>query len=333
MDFAGREYRLPRAGDFVEYAKRAVAESRSEEYRDRGLFLYLHVLEPHSPYVQPEEFRNLWLDPTYDGPFASGETRPLVDCNREEDDEKRLEIDERDRQAAIDLYDGNLRWADHNLGALVEVLREAGLYDEALLIVTSDHGEAFWQHGRWGHNDHLYDEMLRVPLVIKLPAGRGGRGRILDELVSIMDLVPSLCEWLDLPLPELPLDGRSLAALAEGQADGGEQRADGAPERSLRLRSHHRIPHVGVRTPDSKTILHRHKKTGDTMRVEHFELNGDPAEEHDVWMEHRGTAGPVVRQLERWIHDSTINRSRRQIPLTQMERKMLDDLGYAEAAD
>ena len=172
---------------FVEFTQSQIAAHDGEQ----PLLLYLHILEPHAPHLMAEEYRSLWLDPEYDGYFAGGDVRSLMDAI-----EGKYEPDEQDLAAVIALYDANLRWADHNLGEVRSVLEAAGLWDSALVIVTSDHGEAFWQHGRWGHNDHLFDEQLKVPLVVKLPAGRGPRGLVRTDLVSILDLVPSLCEWL-----------------------------------------------------------------------------------------------------------------------------------------
>ncbi len=309
---SGEAYRIPAADELVAFAADALAR-RAEGER---LFLYLHVLEPHSPYKAPESFRSRWLDPAYEGRFASGETKPFVDTVHD-----RWRPDQHDVQAAIALYDGNLAWADHNLGHLVDLLRLEELYDDALIVVTSDHGEAMFEHGRWGHNLHLYDEMLRVPLVVKLPASRARPGLVSDTLVSTMDIVPSVCEWLDAPLPALPLDGLSIAALVEGAS---------APEheRELLLRSHHRIAHVGLRTPTHKTIVRRHERDARRTAVEHYWLEPDPAERVNLWPGRSKSAGPVVNRLEDWAVDVVKERLDREGGLTLREQQMLEALGY-----
>ena len=107
-DFAGREFRIPRAPDFVAQAA-SYLEARPA---DRPPFLYLHFLEPHSPYQPPEPYRSRWIDPAYQGPFAEGETEPLVGSTRPEDHDAYVSVLPDDEEAARDLYDANLAWGD-----------------------------------------------------------------------------------------------------------------------------------------------------------------------------------------------------------------------------
>ena len=166
----------------------------------RDAFVYLHALQPHSPYAPPAEHRERFVDPDYrsswsdeefPGGYAEGQDRPLARANRGE-----IPMEAADRQHTLDLYDASLHWMDAALGSMVDGLRERGAWDRTWLVGTSDHGEAFWQHGRFGHNDHLYEEMLRVPLVVRAPGGALPSGVVSDALVSPMDLFPSLLEWL-----------------------------------------------------------------------------------------------------------------------------------------
>ena len=156
----GSALHVPSADEFLPIMVDWLAEVRGKTPH----FFYLHVLEPHTPYTPPEDFRSRFIDPGYSGPFKSGDGEILVETVRGE-----AEADEEGIRATIDLYDANLAWADHVLGLLLDEIKKFGLYDDALIIVTSDHGEAFWQHGLWGHNNQLYEEMLRVPLVVKFP--------------------------------------------------------------------------------------------------------------------------------------------------------------------
>lgn len=319
VDRSGTGFHLPQADEFPPLVERWLAERGAG---DGPPFLYLHVLEPHSPYTPPEPFRSRFLDPDYAGPYASGDTETLV-----RNKQGKLAADAADREAVRALYDGNLSWADHNLGRVLDLLRAAGLYDDALIAVTSDHGEALWQHGQWGHNEQLYDEMLRVPLVIKFPRGTPPAalaGQRPTALASILDLVPSLCEWLDLPVPPTGLDGTSLTPALTGVAPAG---------RELLLRTHHRIPHVGLRTATHKTIVHRHEQTGETTDVEYYWLEVDPEERNDLAERRAKEVGPNIVELEDWIRRATVNRARRDVPLTVMERRMLEKLGYVDLAE
>ena len=312
--------RRPTADMFVEFTRQQVAAQNA----DQPLLLYLHILEPHAPYLMAEEYRSLWLDPEYDGYFAGGDVRSLMDAI-----EGKYDPDEEDLAAAIALYDANLRWADHNLGEVRSVLEAAGLWDPALVIVTSDHGEAFWQHGRWGHNDHLFDEQVNVPLVVKLPAGRGPRGLVRTDLVSNIDHVPSLCEWLDLPAHGEPMDGYSLAALVEFE-DWSQP-----PGRELILRSNRPIAAVGLRTESHKTIYQRGPKPrwNDTERVRHYALTDDPGEQHDLYPERRAEVDRIVERLEAWGSEAMLRRNELGRGMSPDELRMLERLGYVDGGD
>ena len=311
--------RLATADMFVDFTTELLAQPGD----GRPLLLYLHILEPHAPYVMPPEYRDLWLDPDYDGPFVSGAIQPFIDSLS-----GKLSVGPRDIAAARALYDANLRWADHNLGLLRAQLEGAGLWDPALVIVTSDHGEAFWEHGRWGHNDHLFDEQLRIPLVVKLPAGRGLRGVVRDDLVSLLDITPSVCEWLDAAPGMLPLDGHSLAALVED--------ADWRPRgRELFLRTHHGIATLGLRTAERKIIVERGRKEGDqawghVTRTRYYDLDADAGETTDLYREHRARADLQAQRLLEWGQAAILGRNERGTGLTPGEVAMLRGLGYVD---
>ena len=90
------------------------------------------------------------------------------------------------------LYGGEVRYVDESLGEFIAYLKESGLYDDSLIIFTSDHGEEFWEHGGVDHGHTLYDELLRVPLIIKLPGGRSRE--VLNSVVSLESITPTVLE-------------------------------------------------------------------------------------------------------------------------------------------
>lgn len=116
----------------------------------------------------------------------------------------------------LDHYDARLRTADEQVGRLFAALRALELPGEELWIVTADHGEGLGSHGYWGHGMHLYNEQLRVPLVLWSSAGRFEPGRV-EPLARLVDLPPTVCELLDLPLAGAALEGASLLPLIEGR--------------------------------------------------------------------------------------------------------------------
>ena len=272
-------------------------------------FLFPHLLEPHSPYRAPEEIKRRFVDEAYEGPFANGATRPFLQSVRGE-----LEVSPTDIAAGIGQYDANLAYADAALGEIFERLRAAGRYDDALIIVTSDHGEAFWQHGRWGHNDELHEETVHVPLVVKLPAGRSIAGRRVDGLVSPMDLLPSLCEWLELPVPD-GLHGVPLQRAIDGNTE--------AAQRKLVLRNHDEVPKLALRADGLKLLM---TSTGREL----YDLSTDPEERRPLSVDDHPQGVVMLRFLERFesVRAGWEGAAAEGAELTPEEERLLEELGY-----
>lgn len=281
----------------------------------RPPFVYLHVLEPHEPYDPPSCFRELWLDPAYDGLFARAGSDVLAPAR-----DGIAPVNPADREAVIALYDGNVAWADWMLGRFLGELRARGLYDEALVIVTSDHGEAFWEHGEQGHNTTLYAEMLRVPLVVKFPRSWRRAPAVLERTVSPMDLHPSLCQWLDLALPAgASLDGVPLDdALAAEEAD----------RRRIVLRTNDAHPDLGLQQGAWKTILERGSASG--PRVQAFDLALDPLELVPIAHTESARAEEHAKFLIEYLERAAASRGPSGRELSRTESEHLEELGYAE---
>ncbi len=171
---------------------------------DRPFLLWLHLLDPHLPYT----VRRL----PGDGPAPELPRHPLLDDHGLS---PHLLTDVRDgisdlppevRAAIASLYAGEVRYTDHHLARLFTALREAGLWDSTLVVVTSDHGEELFDHGGFEHGHSLLPEVSAVPLIVKLPAG-GAAGRRLEGDRSSADLLPTLCATLGWAAPD-SLGGR-----------------------------------------------------------------------------------------------------------------------------
>ncbi len=184
-------------------------DSTPEEERSR--FLFLHTYEVHQPYLPPEEWTERFRsNPDYAGPLVEAERkardyinkrgrkslrgRELVEGNRT--------FTESDIRYLWDMYLAAVAYTDYQMGLLFEGLRERGLYDETLIIVTSDHGEEFGEHGYFGHSQ-VYHETLSVPLIVKLPKGapQDWRGTVVSERISQVDVHASLMDFADTPSP------------------------------------------------------------------------------------------------------------------------------------
>jgi arylsulfatase A-like enzyme len=120
-----------------------------------------------------------------------------------------------DREHVIGLYDAEIRFTDETLAGIVADLEERGMMQNTLLVVTADHGEEFFEHGRKGHNKSLFEEVLRVPLIVHWP-GRVAAGRVETTQVQIIDIFPTLATAAGVPEP-FAVQGRDLGPLLEGR--------------------------------------------------------------------------------------------------------------------
>ena len=185
-------------------------------FKEKGrqdTFFWLHYFDPHMPYMPPEEF--LPADPEqralgsffWDVKLArgGGVARTAVE-----------------RAWIRALYDGEVRYVDAQVGRLLDALKQSGIYDDALIVLTSDHGEEFWDHGRFEHGHTLFNELLHVPLLIKLPANQEGRTvdacvtteAIAPTVLNLCGVAPKSAETLPPPLSPL-LNGAQEAYAAQ----------------------------------------------------------------------------------------------------------------------
>ena len=176
-------------------------------HADSKFFLYLHYFDPHWDYDPPPPFREHFADPGYTGPADGtwGFLRQFLPRDRL--------MNSADLHQTIDLYDGEVLWTDSQLALLFDAMKALGIWDDSLIVVFGDHGEEFQEHGSVHHIRTLYDEVLRVPLIVKLPGGRlpGVRPRI-PERVRLLDVAPTLMDLAGLPL-SAEMAGTSVAPL------------------------------------------------------------------------------------------------------------------------
>jgi len=166
---------------------------------DRPAMLYLQYIDPHAPYDPPEPFRGRFA--RAGGDAAAANTKLLAN--------RWFLLERADVDLLKSLYDAEVASVDAEMRRLFAELQERGFLDDAIVVVTADHGEEFWEHGNLSHGIALYEESVRVPLIIATPGQRDGRR--VDETVSLVDVAPTLLSLLGLP-EEALFEGRSLAA-------------------------------------------------------------------------------------------------------------------------
>jgi len=174
--------------------------------RQHPYLLVVHTYEVHQPYVDPDGFAEPFLDPAYEGRL---DRRVKVASTRPE------EYDAADAEWMLGLYDGEIRRADHHLARLLERVRSSPRWDRTAVIVTSDHGEEFLDHGGVEHvMGRVYDANVRVPLLVRVPGGT--RRAVVGAPASGVDIAPTLLDLAGLEAdPVLP--GRSLLEVADGR--------------------------------------------------------------------------------------------------------------------
>jgi arylsulfatase A-like enzyme len=177
----------------------------------KDFFLFVHTYQPHSPYIPPPPEDSMFLDP--DAPWR------MIDVGSHVGGPWGLykRLPDAESRAIAGLYDGEIRYSDDALiGPLVAKLKALGIYDEAMIIVTSDHGEEFYDHGGWEHGRSLYDEVLKVPLVVKFPRSEF-RGRRVPTAVRLIDVMPTVMDVFGATPEGLGLEGRTLLPVLNGR--------------------------------------------------------------------------------------------------------------------
>ena len=210
LDHGFEIYGVNRGGPDFADAVRAGLEWLGEAPK-RPSLLFLHTYQVHHPYT-PDPAVLETFDPDYGGPLPAEISRQLLESiNRHE-----VVIDARDLAHIVAAYDAEIRAVDNAFGELLEGLAKLGLEAGSLIVFTSDHGEEFGEHGVVGWHSHtLYDELLRVPLVIRYPDGWAA-GTTVSAQVRLLDLAPTVLAAVGIASPT-SFEGVDLRGVVEGR--------------------------------------------------------------------------------------------------------------------
>jgi len=292
--------------------------------RGRDFFLFLHVIDPHWRYLPPEDFVERY-----------GPRPPDLDALLNRVIERAPPSSPQDVERLKNLYDGEIAYVDQEVGRLLDWLEAQELYESSLIIVTSDHGEAFYEHEHWQHSETLYQEMIRVPLIVKWPVEWPGRPHPLTvhTPVSLVDLLPTILESAGLPPPRT--QGKSLTRYRQPSEPSKEEATISeviwwSPEPagkkvSIRSRNLKYIATFQGETNDDLTI-------GKMVREELYDLTVDPEEKNNL-----ETSGPMEafrKQLHAHLEEARRFRNDQEtggaVVIDETVRERLRALGYLQ---
>jgi arylsulfatase A-like enzyme len=234
---------------------------------DRPFFLFLHYWDPHYDYNPAQAYLDLF-DPGYVGPVDGLDIHDRTDLT--------AAMPARDLQHLVARYDAEIRWTDAEIGRLLDGLRARGRDRDTAVVVTSDHGEEFLDHGGTGHTRTCYEEVLRIPLIARVPWLAAGP-RVVDEHVSLLDLYPTILDLLGASHDGVAIQGLSLAGSLAGTAR--------IPPRFLLGES--RLGQLGADRGNVSSLLSPDRMKyvlfhGTATHAFVFDLERDPRETHDL---------------------------------------------------
>jgi len=244
-------------------------------------FLFVHAFDVHSPYDPGHPWDTRFFR-EYEGPItgATSETvlRGVRRLSEHEHRREPREVASDDRRKIGALYDGGIARADDLLGSLLARLDASDLRDVTAIAILSDHGEEFWDHGSVLHSHTLYQELLHVPLILRVPGWEERAGRV-HPRVSLLDVTPTLLEILGQEAPAA-VHGRSLVPLVH---DGAETRR-AFPSEGVSAGSYLQSVIQG-----RYKLIRRNHEPG--APVELYDLEDDPGERVDL-----ATTLPDIRE-------------------------------------
>ena len=295
----------------------------------RPVFLFAHFYDPHYDYIPPAPY-DTRFDPDYDGSMDGVGFWYNQDVFDEATKTRR--IGDRDLEHILALYRGEIAWTDRAVGQLIELFEARRGLEHTLVVITSDHGEEFFEHGNRGHRNGLFDEVLRVPLLIAPPGG--GAPGVVDGQVTLSDLLPTVADYAGAEVPAT-VYGRSLRPWLSGgslperpavsslllkvEQPGGEtqfwltQAARTPTEKILRTLSFHG---EGRTKPRSILRYDLVADPGETRPLDH-----SPQDYRAIWDRLEAQLDPLRAAFERLPHSPSPERG------TAVKERFVDDLG------
>jgi len=261
-----------------------------KEHPHGPFFIWVHLYDPHDPYDPPEPYKTRY---------------------------------------AKEPYDGEIAYMDSVVGNLFRELKVRRLFDGALIAVMADHGESLGAHGEDTHGVFLYDETIRVPLVIKLPHG-GAVGNRIENRVELVDVLPTLLQVVGVEVPA-EVQGESLLGMMKPGAEGSGQAAQ--PSRDRPAYSESDYPYLAYGWSALQAL-----RTGKYLYVQapHRELYdqvADPKAEHNLAADSTAAADTLSSRVEAFRQKTSTKREAAKVSIDASTREKLAALGYVASSN
>lgn len=318
---------------FVTFAHRVVNHFmdqpylRAEALNEKGLrwlnesntdrrFLWLHYMDPHGPYQPPEEYQRLFREEVVGRKRAKSLWRRTVD--------EPETITPADREVLIDLYDAEIRYADAMIGNFLDALDARDLLSESIVVIAADHGDAFGEHGHYGHPRRVYEELVHVPLIVRTPDDRSAT---VDSPVENLDIAPTILDVTNVTVPDV-FEGSSLLSPDFVTDDGNQvaSRTDSsnrvAVSEATGEGDDEGLRWTGIRSRTAKLHVVTDLASDEVLETTAYDLETDPTESTPI------EDNPVCEQLLRQY-----NNHRSHAGEQSAERKQPDDNVDSVVAD
>ena len=281
---------------------------RFSKYKIR-FSLFLHGFNCHHPYKVPKRFDKFSV-PEVSNDYV---TKLMVNGG--------VRKSESDLEAIIDKYDGEIRYADYLIGGLISKLEKLRLLENSVIIITSDHGEQFQEHGITGHVYGLYDELIRIPLIMYIP--RVTTGKVVHEMVSIVDIMPTILDILD--IKNINYDkpnGKTMSSLINGKK---ENIRECIIAEAGFLNQNQKKFYRAIRTEKYKLVLNK-KYLPDSF----YDLTSDPLEQKSIRHDSNRIKQLIDLSEKNGISNDIdfSNKEKQEHTINEELKKQLQMLGY-----
>lgn len=325
----GFDYYFYKGYDY--WAKRSNAEEITmkamnflTENKYKKKFILLHYFDLHIPYIAPNNY-NSKFDTIYTGIINGRITNFKLFLNK-----PKSHIQKRDLEQTFALYDNEIAYLDYYIGILINHLKFLGIYENSLIIITSDHGEEHWEHNKIGHCT-LYDQVIKIPLFIKLPSWVDQKDKKIRELVEgSINIFPTILDFLGITLPN-NLQGKSLLPLINDKKDSSQISYKEAY-------SEHMYPWlkdkygISIRTMNYKYIYTTHFNIADFTQFqkkdeikELYYLKDDPAESNNLTHIQEDLVKKFQKKIDIFINNTLkYHQNKEREKLTNKIRELID---------